>query len=182
MRIAQTLALVLVLTLGLAACGRDAGGEALPGVRLGMSPRDIRDRFDEGGQGTWQTKVGGGAGASDDTVLEWTATSPQSRATQARFEFHLGMLVAIRAHLREGIPAERVESTPQDGHRPHPSGRRNRGDAPRPGLPRRTTKKPSLSRAALVSATRPRATANDAQNFRSVTMHRGLVPADSPPL
>lgn len=113
MRIAQTLALVLVLTLGLAACGRDAGGEALPGVRLGMSPRDIRDRFDEGGQGTWQTKVGGGAGASDDTVLEWTATSPQSRATQARFEFHLGMLVAIRAHLREGIPAERVESTPK---------------------------------------------------------------------
>jgi hypothetical protein len=73
----------------------------------------VRDRFDGGGEGTWQTKVGGGAGASDDTVLEWNAGSDRSRATHARFEFHLGMLVAVRAHLRDGIGAMRVDLTPK---------------------------------------------------------------------
>ena len=80
-----------------------------------MSPRDVRDRFDGGGQGAWQTKVGGGAGASDDTVLEWSAAQDQgaSRATHARFEFHLGMLVAVRAHLRETAASQRVDVTPK---------------------------------------------------------------------
>jgi hypothetical protein len=78
-----------------------------------MAPRDVRDRFDGGGEGTWQTKVGGGVGASDDTVLEWNAGGDRSRATHARFEFHLGMLVAVRAHLREGIGAMRVDLTPK---------------------------------------------------------------------
>jgi len=85
----------------------------VPGVRLGMSPRDVRDRFDGGGAGSWQTKVGGGAGATDDTVLEWSAVGDATRATTARFEFHLGMLVAVRAHLRQPAGPERVDLTPK---------------------------------------------------------------------
>lgn len=108
--------LVLALAfapLGTVACDREAPNEIVPGVRLGMTPRDVRDRFEGGGTGTWQTKVGGGAGASDDTLLEWSATGDRSRATHARFEFHLGMLVAVRAHLREPISAPRIDLTPK---------------------------------------------------------------------
>jgi hypothetical protein len=77
-----------------------------------MSPRDVRDRFEGGAQGSWQTKVAAGAGVSDDTVVEWNASEGSvSRASHARFEFHLGMLVAIRAHLREQARAERVDVT-----------------------------------------------------------------------
>ncbi len=62
-----------------------------------MSPRDVRERFQPGGEVAWQTKVGG---AADDTVLEWSARDGASRTESARFEFHLGMLVAARAHVR----------------------------------------------------------------------------------
>ena len=105
--------LLLVLLTALAGCtARDTASELIPGVRLGMSPRDVRDRFDGGGAGAWQTKLGGGAaGASDDNVLEWTAAGDATRATTARFEFHLGMLVAVRAHLREPAAGERVDLT-----------------------------------------------------------------------
>ena len=113
-RLRLVLVLVLVLVLG---CSRDeaAATETFPGVRLGMSPRDVRDRFEGGAGGSWQSKIGGGAGASDDTVLEWNAddASKQARASHARFEFHLGMLVAIRAHLREPIGSEKVDLTPK---------------------------------------------------------------------
>lgn len=115
---ARILALGLAALLSCAAsvgCHRDTASETLPGVRLGMAPRDVRDRFDGGGEGSWQTKVGGGAGASDDTVVEWNATGEHSRVAHARFEFHLGMLVAVRAHLRDGdVKGEaRVEATPK---------------------------------------------------------------------
>ena len=103
----------VVFMLALVGCARDGGAEAVPGVRLGMSPRDVRDRFDGGGEGAWQTKLGGGVGSSDDTVLEWAAAAASSRATRARFEFHLGMLVAVRAHLRESAASERVDLTPK---------------------------------------------------------------------
>ena len=104
--------------LGLAACTScrsEPASETLPGVRLGMAPRDVRDRFDGGGEGAWQTLIGngggggmaGGVGASDDTVVEWTASNDHSRVSHARFEFHLGMLVAVRAHLRQ--PAVKQE-------------------------------------------------------------------------
>ena len=102
------LALVLALAL---ACSREAPSEPVPGVRLGMAPRDVRDRFEGGSQGSWQTTVGGGAGATDDTVVEWNASDPAAPTSHARFEFHLGMLVAIRAHLREPTSAERIETT-----------------------------------------------------------------------
>lgn len=96
------------LTGSTAGCARQEP-DALPGVRLGMTPRDVRERFDPGGPGTWQTKVGAG----DDTVLEWAAQGSGARVAQARFEFHLGMLVAIRARLAEPSSADKVELTPR---------------------------------------------------------------------
>jgi hypothetical protein len=57
-----------------------------------MAPRDVRERF-HAGEGSWQTALGTG----DDTVLEWVAREPNAVMAEARFEFHLGMLVAIRA-------------------------------------------------------------------------------------
>lgn len=110
------------------ACGRDPGPDPIPGVRLGMTPRDVRDHFESdpsrggAGAGAWQTKVGGGAGASDDTVVEWTATDPQAATRHARFEFHLGMLVAIRVQQRDRIPAERIDVTPKTVTRRAPGG------------------------------------------------------------
>lgn len=114
-RFVQWLSLVLFLVAAVfcntTACGREDAPEVIPGVRLGMTPRDVRDRFEGGAEGTWQTRVGAGAGASDDTIVEWTASTEKSRATTVRFEFHLGMLVAIRAHLRDAVTAPRVDTT-----------------------------------------------------------------------
>ena len=99
-------ALVLILALG--AC-TPVETDALPNVRLGMAPRDVRDRFEPGGEGTWQTSVGSG---TEDTAIEWKAAGGSARVKDARFEFHLGMLVAIRATTREpGSEGERITST-----------------------------------------------------------------------
>jgi hypothetical protein len=96
------------LTLLFAAgCSREEK-EAVPNVRLGMAPRDVRERF-QPGVGTWQTALGTG----DDTVLEWTGRGESSSVAQARFEFHLGMLVAIRARLNETVSREDVSATPK---------------------------------------------------------------------
>jgi hypothetical protein len=100
----RTRAIGLIFSV-LIACTR-AEPDALPNVKLGMSPRDVRDRFAE--QGSWETRVGG---AADDTVLDWTSTASASSVAHARFEFHLGMLVAIHAHLREPSSADRVSTT-----------------------------------------------------------------------
>ncbi len=105
--------LVIAAIASSSACHHDAASETLPGVRLGMAPRDVRDRFDAGGEGGWRALVGGGAGASDDTVVEWSAKGDRSRVSHARFEFHLGMLVAVRAHLREPMGEARTDVTPK---------------------------------------------------------------------
>lgn len=106
----RSVLLALCLSLSLAvACSRDESTEALPNVRLGMAPRDVRDRFKPAGEGSWQTAVGTG----DDTVLEWTAREPGAPVAQARFEFHLGMLVAIRARMNEPSSKESVTLTPK---------------------------------------------------------------------
>ena len=91
-----------------AGCDR-ADTEAIPNVRLGMAPRDVRERFQPGSDGSWQTALGAG----DDTVLEWTAKDGNAAVKDARFEFHLGMLVAIRAHLAAQGSKENVTSTPK---------------------------------------------------------------------
>jgi hypothetical protein len=114
---------LLILTLfSLLGCSRNTtDGDAIANVRLGMAPRDVRERFQPGGAGTWRTALGAG----DDTVLEWTAEAgakaatsalPPSGAPQAvsnaRFEFHLAMLVAIRAHLTAPPPdADQASAT-----------------------------------------------------------------------
>lgn len=100
---------VLMLASG-SACARDTP-DAIPNVRLGMAPRDVRDRFQPGGTqpGAWQTALGAG----DDTALEWTARDPASTFTEARFEFHLGMLVAIRAKTKDAPKQQEVSTTPK---------------------------------------------------------------------
>jgi hypothetical protein len=100
--------LVVVLAVALTSC-RDPSensGDALPNVRLGMAPRDVRDRFQPGGEGSWQTALGAG----DDTVLEWTSKDPKSSVASARFEFHLAMLVAIRARTKGEAPRDELVS------------------------------------------------------------------------
>lgn len=99
------------------ACGT-AEAEPVPHVKLGMAPRDVRDRFQPGVPGAWHTAVGIG----EDTALEWKANAPPpSGFVDARFEFHLGMLVAIRAHAagpsREGVSstAKTVTARAADG-------------------------------------------------------------------
>jgi hypothetical protein len=90
-----------------AGAGCSGPPDPLPNVRLGMAPRDVRDRFKPGGEGQWQTAVGSG----DDTAVEWTSRDPRSTVAEARFEFHLGMLVAIRARTREPAAGERIATT-----------------------------------------------------------------------
>lgn len=95
-------ALVAVaLSLLAPACGR--GGAAAVddelSVKLGMTPRDVRDRFAAGEGGAWAARAGGG----EDFVLDWKG-APGSRFEQATFEFHLGMLVAVRAVAPKGTP------------------------------------------------------------------------------
>lgn len=92
--------------MALAGCSRaEASQDALPGVRLGMTPHDVRERLVTGGEGSWQTKLGASA---DDTAIVWTAKDGSAaRVPNAHFEFHLGMLVAIRAEVREAsVPKE----------------------------------------------------------------------------
>jgi hypothetical protein len=66
---------------------------AFHGVRLGMTASAVRERFEEPALGAWQSMPSTGAG---DVVLAWTAAKGPD---EARFEFHAGMLVAVRAVL-----------------------------------------------------------------------------------
>jgi hypothetical protein len=100
---------ILAAALMTSACTR-IEPDAIPNVKLGMAPGDVRDRFDPGGPGTWQTSVGK---AADDTALEWKAKDGSAKVRDARFEFHLGMLVAVRARTAEDPPSsEKISATP----------------------------------------------------------------------
>lgn len=104
---ARGLAVVLfAAALAVSACEREPS-DPLPSVRLGMAPRDVRERFQPGGQGTWQTRIGPG----DDTALEWSSNDPATKVPSARFEFHLGMLVAVRARVADPPHGEQVDKT-----------------------------------------------------------------------
>lgn len=100
-------------TAAMTACrgGDDTAANAgVPDVRLGMSPRDVRDRFAPGTDGSWQTQIAKNPG--EDTVLAWKAHHAASAPiSEARFEFHLGMLVAVRAHLRTSQASSRAATT-----------------------------------------------------------------------
>ena len=102
---------LLVVALAVGGCSA-AEPEGIPNIKLGMSPRDVRERFTPGGEGTWQTRLG----ADDDTIQEWTASPNAGKPTvdEASFEFHVGMLVAVRAKLHESVGTSsppRVEAT-----------------------------------------------------------------------
>lgn len=95
------LAAAAAAVLALAACTK-SDADAVPGVRLGMAPHDVRERLVTGGDGVWRTKVGA---AADDTAIEWTArNADEARVPHATFEFHLAMLVAVRATVRDPSP------------------------------------------------------------------------------
>lgn len=59
---------------------------SLAGLRLGMTPDDVRARFSPG-RGSFRSEVSG-----SDTALVWEAPGSEP----ARFEFHDGQLVAVR--------------------------------------------------------------------------------------
>ncbi len=83
-----------VWALVLAACSASTIPDFY-GVRLGMSPRDVRERF-AGGPGTWTSEA-----TRDDYAVHWSAASGHegSLPDAAIFEFHTGALVAVRADL-----------------------------------------------------------------------------------
>lgn len=69
------------------------------GVRLGMVPRDVRDRFTQNG-GAWTSEA-----AKDDFAIVWTAPAGSADAPEnTKFEFHTGSLVAIRADVPKSAP------------------------------------------------------------------------------
>jgi len=79
---------VLYARASLGTRGPDLG--VFHGVRLGMTASAVRVRFSEPALGSWQSlpQVAG------DEVLAWKAAKGPE---QAKFEFHSGMLVAVRA-------------------------------------------------------------------------------------
>lgn len=79
-------ALVLVLAWWLV---RPAPGTDLRGVRLGLSASDTRTLFQAPGPGSWSSE------SNPEPILRWKA-QPGALIHEAIFEFHQGMLVAIR--------------------------------------------------------------------------------------
>lgn len=76
------------------------------GVRLGMVPRDVRDRFTPSG-GSWANEA-----AKDDYAITWAppANASHESPTRATFEFHMGSLVAVRADLPADAPFARGDA------------------------------------------------------------------------
>jgi hypothetical protein len=95
--VAALLAGVIVARTALGVGGSDVGD--LRGVRLGLSASAVRTRFQEPSLGKWESAP---SATAEDTALAWRAVSGPE---EARFEFHSGMLVAVRAVLRSSDPA-----------------------------------------------------------------------------
>lgn len=93
----------LVALAALAACGRREPPDTFHGVRLGMTPGDVRARFQppSGGdaRAVWRSVPGG------EGMLEYSV--PSRDVPKVRFEFHSGMLVAVRANLEPADSASR---------------------------------------------------------------------------
>jgi hypothetical protein len=69
------------------------------GVRLGMTPSDVRARYALAGDFRASTTEGG------EYLLDFSPTAPaEASVRSARFEFHLGLLVAVRAELTPEDP------------------------------------------------------------------------------
>lgn len=84
-------------------------GPQARGVRVGMPVDAVRGAFVDGPAGVWSVLPGC---LGED--LEWTRRDPAATSTRwARFEFHQGVLVAIRLHSDAAPPAApRIELTP----------------------------------------------------------------------
>lgn len=87
-----------VLALALAACAQTRVPD-FHGVRLGMTPREVRDRFDVRGDFRVSTDS-----ATDDITMRFVPAQAAA-VTTAQFEFHMGALVAVRADVTKGDPA-----------------------------------------------------------------------------
>ncbi|MBX3275090.1 MAG: hypothetical protein KF729_32800 [Sandaracinaceae bacterium] len=92
-----TVSLTLALALG---CGPSAPDPIL-GVRLGMTPAQVRDRFGTAAGGTFRGEAQG-----EDFALVWAPPeASRSPVRAARHEFHVGQLVAMRLTLDPAAPA-----------------------------------------------------------------------------
>ncbi|HXX68658.1 MAG TPA: hypothetical protein VEK07_15830 [Polyangiaceae bacterium] len=84
------------------------------GVVLGMSEREVRTYFVDGGHGTWSAIIGcSGPG------LEWLRKDNRAAARWARFEFRNGVLVAMRVrgeHERQGPAVEATATSVRKQH------------------------------------------------------------------
>lgn len=91
--------LALVAATG---CGPSAPDPIL-GVRLGMTPTQVRERFGTAVRGTFRSEAMG-----EDLALVWAPDAGDgSPVRAARHEFHLGQLVAMRLVLDPSAPAAR---------------------------------------------------------------------------
>ena len=86
---AFVLAACQVALLGAAACESSPTTD-FHGVKLGMTAGDVRERF-RGPAGAWKATTG------EEMLLDYSPDT--GGAPKVRFEFHAGMLVAIRAKL-----------------------------------------------------------------------------------
>ncbi len=65
-----------------------------------MAPRDVRDRFDLAPLGAFKVTTPG-----DELILDWAPShAGEGTVESARFEFHAGMLVLVRATLSRRDP------------------------------------------------------------------------------
>ena len=89
--------------------GSDDNLNEFHGARLGMTASQLRQSFALADEGAF--RAAGNAGSEGELWLEWTPTQAASLAG-ARFEFHEGLLVAIRAELHDASEATRVAAEP----------------------------------------------------------------------
>ena len=95
---------MIVATFALLAamgCGPSAPDPIL-GVRLGMTPTQVRERFGTAVRGTFRSEAMG-----EDLALVWTPDEPDASVRSARHEFHVGQLVAMRLVMDPSAPAAR---------------------------------------------------------------------------
>jgi|GEM_PF-1242227 len=103
--------LALALALGASAwwvVGQRSTGVDLRGVRIGLSAADTRARFLAPGPGVWASE------SSPEPSLRWSA-SGATDVREAVFEFHQGMLVAVRLKVSPKSPeatGPSLEQTP----------------------------------------------------------------------
>lgn len=74
---------------------------AFHGTRLGMTIADVRGRFESRSSGEFSARPNGESG----WAIDWVSTSPAATTIQrATFEFHEGLLVAVRAEVDRNDP------------------------------------------------------------------------------